>query len=150
MATTHTALHIHLVFSTKNRERWLHRKLEKRVWSYLAGIAVDHRMRPFEIGGVEDHIHALLGIPATMAASRAAQLLKGGSSYWIHEAFPDLAGFAWQNGYGAFSVSKSNLDEVAAYIRNQRGHHRTRMFKEEYIQLLERHGIEYDEADFLD
>lgn len=103
-------------------------------------------MKPIQIGGVDDHIHLLLGAPETMAPSKAAQLIKGGSSAWIHTEFPNLRNFAWQDGYGAFTVSKSGLSEVKNYILNQREHHQRRTFKEEFLALLKRHEIEYDES----
>ncbi|MBL8850174.1 MAG: transposase, partial [Planctomycetaceae bacterium] len=89
--------------------------------------------------------HVLIGAPPTMAPAKIAQLIKGGSSAWIHEEFPDLRGFAWQDGYGAFSVSKSAVPDVAAYIENQREHHQRRTFQDEFLELLKRHGVEYEE-----
>ncbi len=145
MANTYTSLHYHLVFSTKNRERWITADVEQRIWSYLGGIAVENKMRPVQIGGVEDHVHVLLGAPATLAPSKIAQLIKGGSSAWIHTTFPALREFAWQDGYGAFSVSKSSLPDVAAYIQGQREHHRTKGFQEEYLAFLHKHEIQFDE-----
>jgi putative transposase len=102
-------------------------------------------MTPLKNGGIEDHVHIVVGLPPTMAPSKAVQLLKGGSSLWIHETFPELAEFAWQDGYGAFTVSKSQLPDLITYVINQREHHRMRTFQEEYRALLEKHGIEYDE-----
>src|SRR5579859_5478868 len=131
MANTYTSLHYHIVFSTKNRERWIGPDIEERVWAYLGGILKENKMKPLQIGGIEDHVHLLLGAPATLAPSKIAQLIKGSSSAWIHDTFPAMKGFAWQDGYGAFSVSKSNVSEVAAYIHTQREHHRVRTFQEE-------------------
>ena len=145
MANTYTSLHYHVVFSTKNRHPWIHAELEKRIWEYLGGIARLNDMKAIQIGGVEDHVHVVIGAPPTIAVSKAVQLLKGGSSRWIHETFPALAGFEWQDGYGAFSVSKSQLPEVIEYVANQREHHRVRTFQEEYRAFLEKHGVEYDE-----
>ncbi len=145
MANTYTSLHYHVVFSTKNRERWITPEIEERVWAYLGGIAKEHKMKPLQIGGIEDHIHMLLGAPPTLAPSKIAQLIKGGSSGWIHETFPDMSRFAWQDGYGAFTVSKSNIPNVTTYIQNQREHHSRMTFQEEYLQLLHKHEIEYDE-----
>jgi hypothetical protein len=87
----------------------------------------------------------LLGAPAVLAPAKIAQLIKGGSSAWIQEELPQMNGFGWQDGYGAFTVSKSNLPSVIEYIQGQREHHRTKSFQEEYRALLERHGIEFDE-----
>ena len=145
MANTYTSLHYHIVFSTKNRERWITPDVEQRIWAYLGGIAKENRMKPLQIGGVEDHVHVLLGAPPTLAPSKIAQLIKGPSSGWIHDTFPAMKGFGWQDGYGAFTVSKSNVPEVAAYIQGQREHHRGKTFQEEYLALLRKHEIEYDE-----
>jgi REP element-mobilizing transposase RayT len=145
MANTYTALHYHFVFSTKCRERSIAQAIETRVWEYLGGILVRNKMKPLQIGGIEDHVHLLLGAPATLAPAKIAQLVKGGSSTWIHETFPELAGFAWQDGYGAFTVSKSALPDVKSYIADQRDHHRKQTYQQEYLALLQRHGIDYDE-----
>lgn len=145
MAHTYTSLHYHIVFSTKNRQPRIHADIEQRVWEYVGGIARQHNMKALRIGGVEDHLHVLVGAPPTIPVSKIAQVLKGGSSKWIHETFSALADFAWQEGYGAFSVSRSQLPEVERYIATQREHHRKQTFQEEFRALLERHGIEYDE-----
>jgi REP element-mobilizing transposase RayT len=145
MANTYTSLHYHIVFSTKNRERWIVPDIEERVWAYLGGILKENKMKPLQIGGIEDHVHVLLGAPATLAPSKIAQLIKGGSSAWIHNAFPKLKNFGWQDGYGAFTVSKSNIPDVTVYIQGQRKHHHLKTFEEEYVTLLKKHEIEYNE-----
>ena len=142
MANTYTSLHYHIVFSTKNREPLISQEIEGRIWSYVGGIARKHRMTALQVGGVEDHIHALVTAPATLAPMQMAQFLKGDSSKWIHGEFPRLAGFGWQDGYGAFTVSRSNVSSVMTYIQNQREHHRKRTFQEEYRGLFEKHGIQ--------
>jgi len=120
--------------------------IEQRIWAYLGGIAKDNKMQPIQIGGIEDHVHMLFGAPATLAPSKIAQVIKGGSSAWIHETFPAMRGFAWQDGYGAFTVSMSSVPDVAAYIRSQREHHRMKTFQEEYLALLQKHQIDYKEC----
>jgi putative transposase len=145
MANTYASLHYHIVFSTKNRVRWIRLEIEQRLWEYLGGIARKHRMSALQIGGIADHIHALVRAPASMPPSQIAQSLKGDSSKWVHDEFKDLRRFAWQDGYGAFTVSRSHLPEVVRYIQNQREHHRKKTFQEEYLDLLQRHGIQYDE-----
>ncbi|HEV8711210.1 MAG TPA: IS200/IS605 family transposase [Candidatus Binatia bacterium] len=145
MANTYTSLHYHITFSTKNRERWITPDIEQRIWTYLGGIARENGIVPLKIGGIEDQVHLVLGMPPTLALSKMVQLLKGGSSKWIHDTFPALRGCGWQDGYGAFTVSKSNLPEVLKYVENQRTHHHTRTFQEEFRALLDRHGIEYNE-----
>jgi REP element-mobilizing transposase RayT len=94
MANTYTSLHYHVIFSTKNREPWIPSEVEARVWSYLGGIARENNMQPVLIGGIENHVHLLLGIPPVLALSKAVQLIKGGSSRWMKETLPGLAGFA--------------------------------------------------------
>ncbi len=145
MANTFTSLHFHVVFSTKNREPWLHQEIEARVWSYMGGIARDNHMKPLMIGGVENHVHLLVGMPPSLAVSKAVQLIKGASSAWIRETMAGLRGFGWQDGYAAFTVSKSLIPEVEAYIRGQREHHRVKTFEEEYRAFLEKHEIPYEE-----
>jgi REP element-mobilizing transposase RayT len=145
MANTFTCLHYHVIFSTKNREPWISRDIEERLWRFLGGIARENGMKALQIGGMPDHVHLALALPPTQTVSKALQLLKGGSSKWIKDALPDLRGFAWQDGYAAFCVSKSNLPEVIAYIQNQREHHRTKSFHDEFLSFLKRHEIEFDE-----
>jgi putative transposase len=150
MPSSYSSLYLHLIFSTKNREHWLTCDIEERVWQYLGAIARERGMSPIQIGGVDDHVHALVGCPSTMSASRAAQLLKGASSRWIHSTFPDLAGFAWQDSYGAFSVSQSSLSTVADYIRGQRQHHQKQSFADELRSVLREHGIDANQGDLTE
>ncbi len=145
MANTYSALFYHLVFSTKNRTAFLHPEIETRVWAYLGGIAREQKMTAIQIGGVDDHIHALIMAPPTMAPFEIAKYIKRDSSKWIHETFADLQDFAWQDGYGAFTVSKSSVSAVASYIQNQRTHHQKQGFQDEYRECLNRHGVDYDE-----
>ena len=136
---------MHCVWATKERRQLITPELQQRLWPYLGGIARENGMKALEICGVADHVHILVSVPASMALSKAVQLIKGGSSHWIKESFPNLAGFAWQDGYGAFTVSESQLDTVRDYIRRQPEHHRTKAFAEEYKAFLEKHRIEFDE-----
>ena len=135
----------HCVFSTKDRRPLISPVLQERLWPFMGGIARQNGMTAMAIGGTEDHVHMLLSLPATMPVSKAMQLIKGGSSKWVHETFPDQRLFAWQEKYGAFSVSVSQLDTIVRYIKNQEEHHRKRSFKEEFLALLKKHGIKYDE-----
>ena len=135
----------HCVFSTKERLPLITAPLQERLWPFLGGIARQNKMCALEIGGVADHVHILLSLPATMPIAKAMQLIKGGSSKWIHENFPDQRLFAWQEKYGAFSVSVSQLDTIIAYIKNQPEHHRKMTFQEEFAALLKKHKMEYDE-----
>jgi REP element-mobilizing transposase RayT len=101
-------------------------------------------MKALAIGGTRDHIHALLSLPATMSFAKAVQLIKGGSSKWVHDTFAEHRKFAWQDGYGAFSVSPSRLARTIAYINNQKEHHRKKSFEEEFMELLDKHEIAYN------
>ncbi|MBI1919835.1 MAG: IS200/IS605 family transposase [Geobacter sp.] len=145
MANTYTSLHYHIVFSTKNREPWFTPENEQRVWEYLGGIARDREIKAVQIGGYNDHIHALVAIPPSLAVSKTVQLLKGASSRWIHQTFNDMAAFAWQDGYGAFTVGVSQILDTVRYIEGQREHHSIKTFQEEYVAFLRKHDVEFDE-----
>lgn len=109
---------MHCTFSTKDRYPAIDAALESRLWSYLGGIARENRMTALAIGGTADHVHALLSLPGMMSFAKAVQLIKGGSSKWIHDNFSNQKKFGWQEGYGAFSVSVSQLPKTLAYINN--------------------------------
>ncbi len=145
MANTYSSLYYHFVFSTKGRVGWLKPEIEQRVWEYIGGIARKNNLSALQVGGFDDHIHALVLASTALAPSKIAQLLKGDSSLWIHTEFPALRQFAWQDGYGVFTVSKSGVDGVIRYIQNQRAHHQQQDFQAEYREFLEKHGVEYDE-----
>lgn len=150
MADSYASLHYHVVFSTKNREPWIRLDIEQRVWSFVGGIADRNGMTPHKIGGLEDHLHVVVAIPPTLMVSRAVQLLKGGSSRWVRLTFPELEGFGWQDGYGAFTVSASRLRATIEYVERQRERHETWTFQEEYRTLLKRHGVPFNERYLLD
>jgi REP-associated tyrosine transposase len=137
---------VHCVWSTKNREPYLTPDLRERLWPYLGGIARQNQMKALAIGGASDHVHMLLSLPATLSVAKAMQLLKGNSSKWIREAFPKVHSFAWQEGYGAFSVGVSGVDRTVAYVRNQAEHHRTRSFRQEYAAMLKKHSFPFEES----
>jgi REP element-mobilizing transposase RayT len=145
MAHSYTNCLVHYVFSTKNRERLLSDEVRSRLWPYIGGIARQNGMNPLAVGGVEDHAHALVAVPAVLSIAKAIQLIKGGSSKWLHETFPSLRSFAWQEGYGAFTIGVSGVDDTVAYIKRQDEHHRNRTFDEEFVAFLRRHGIQYDD-----
>jgi putative transposase len=142
---SYVSSHFHCVFSTKERRPLITPEIRERLWPFLGGIARQNKMKAVEIGGVADHVHLLLSLPATIPISKAMQLIKGGSSKWVHETFPNQRLFAWQEEYGAFSVSVSQLDKTIAYIRGQPEHHRKLTFQEEFLMLLKKHRVEYDE-----
>jgi REP element-mobilizing transposase RayT len=142
---SYVSSYFHCIFSTKERRPFITPELRDRLWPFLGGIARQNKMKAVEISGVEDHIHLLLSLPSSMALAKAVQLIKGGSSKWIHETFPEHRLFAWQEEYGAFSVSVSRLDKTIAYIKGQETHHRKMTLQEEFLALLKKHRVEYDE-----
>jgi putative transposase len=144
MAHSYVNALFHCVFSTKERRKTITDELQDRLWPYMGGIARENKMRALAIGGVEDHVHLLLSIPSTLSIAQAMQLIKGGSSKWVHETFSEHKSFEWQEGYAALSIGVSQVPDTKQYIANQREHHRTKTFEEEFIAFLERHGIEYD------
>ena len=150
MANTYSQIYLHFVFSTKGRSETIPPEIEERVWSYIAGVAKHHGMTPVQIGGIETHVHALVGMPTTLSASQGAKTLKGDSSYGIRREFPGMSNFGWQDGYGVFSVSKSAIPSVINYIKNQPEHHSNQSFEEEYVALLKKHGVDYDERYLFD
>ena len=145
MANSYTSLHIHVVFSTKDRERILDQKIRSELWPYMGGIAKENRMIPIAVGGVEDHSHLLLCIPPALSVSRGVQIIKTGSSRWLHENFRIHRYFAWQVGYGAFTVSPGRVAHTIDYIQNQETHHQQTTFQEEYLKFLKESGVVFDE-----
>jgi len=135
---------VHYIFSTKERFPFIDRELESRLWPYLGGIARENGMKALAVGGTHDHVHALLSLPATLSMAKAIQLIKGGSSKWIHDQLPNYRKFAWQDGYGAFSVSASQMKSVIRYIDGQQEHHRKRTFEEELLEFFDTHEVQYD------
>ena len=129
---------VHLVFSTRERRKLIPKESQSRLWAYLAGICKKQRIFVHAIGGMEDHIHMLIEIPLTMAFSDAIKEIKTGSSQWMG------ARFAWQVGFGVFGVSESNVNTVIRYIRNQETHHRRMTYEQEFIALLQKHGVPHD------
>ncbi len=144
MGHSYCSAYYHCVFSTKERCRTITPELQERLWPYLGGIARKNNLAALAIGGIEDHVHMLLSLPTTLTISKAMQLVKGSSSKWVHDEFPEYHNFAWQEGYGAFSIGVSQIDTTKQYIANQIEHHRTKTFQEEFLAFLKKHEIEYD------
>ncbi len=135
---------MHCTFSTKERYPFINLELESRLWPYIGGIARENRMKALAVGGTVDHLHALLSLPGTMSFAKAVQLIKGGSSKWVHGTFSRYKKFEWQEGYGAFSVSPSQASRTIKYIQEQKEHHRKSTFEEEFRKLLDKNEVEYD------
>ena len=121
----------------------------EQLFPYLGGIARDRGFKLIKAGGVEDHIHLLVSLPSTLTIAQAIQYLKGGSSKWIHKKFPNLKDFSWQEGYGAFTIGISQLENTINYIERQVEHHKSKSFREELVEILTLHGIEFEEKYLL-
>jgi putative transposase len=145
MSHSHTNLLYHFVFSTKERRPFLHAEIRPRVFEYLGGAIRGEGGIALLVGGMPDHVHILCKLRQDKAVAEVMRDVKANSSGWIHRTFPELRDFAWQAGYGAFTVSQSQVERVRLYIANQEEHHRKYSFQEEFIRLLKAHGIEYDE-----
>jgi putative transposase len=148
MPSTYLSLHYHLVFSTKNRAPLIREQAVKRLHDYLGGTVEGLGGFPQGVGGVADHVHLLVGLKATHCLADFMRELKKASSVWMHTEGGE-PGFAWQEGYAAFTVSATARDAVKRYIANQPEHHRVLSFREELIEMLDKAGIEYDEK-YLD
>ena len=144
MPNTYSKLLYHLVFSTKGRANLISQQLQPRLFDYMGGIVRDERGTLLEIGGLSDHVHLLIRWRTDESLATLMRNLKSNSTRWVHETFPTMEGFAWQQGYAAFTVSASQADDVARYIRNQEEHHRGRSFEDELIRLLDAHGVDYE------
>lgn len=149
MGHSYSSNRIHVIFSTKERAKCLSAELQPKLWAYMAGIAQNQGFQTPIIGGVEDHVHLLLILPPSLPLAKAVQSVKGSSSKWINDNGDAKARFAWQEGYGAFSVSASQTEEVVRYIRNQQAHHAKKTFEDEFLSFLKRYGLTYDPAHVL-
>ena len=145
MPQSFASLHSHFIFSTKDRVPLIASGLAPRLYDYIGGIMRNEKGALLAAGGMADHVHLLVSLSRETSIAEMLRLIKAGSSAWVHETFAPLRQFAWQAGYGAFSVSHSNLDAVKDYIAQQAEHHRVRSFQEEFVEFLRRHDIPYDE-----
>jgi REP element-mobilizing transposase RayT len=136
---------LHIIFSTKNREPWLDSEVRPRMHAYLATICHDLGADFVRVCGVADHVHIVTTLPRTLSQAQLIEQIKKVSSKWIKALDTRYRGFFWQRGYGAFSVSPSQLDSVLEHVNQQREHHRTRTFQEEYRDFLRKHGVDFDE-----
>ena len=145
MPSSYTCLRYHLVWSTKHRQPLISEDIRDRLFQYIGGIIRDDGGKLLAAGGMPDHVHLLADIGKQQSVVDAVRDIKANSSGWIHKTFPQFQSFAWQTGYGAFTVSYSSVEAVKNYIANQAEHHRKRTFQEEFVEFLQRHGIEYDD-----
>jgi len=142
--STLTRLTYHIVFSTKYRKRHINDSFKDELYSYLGGIIRGEKGHLIEVGGIADHIHILAGFSPTTSVSYMLQHIKGNSSKWINEHKMTPTRFEWQSGYGAFTVSQSQVPSVRRYVQQQEEHHAKTTFEEEFIEMLKRHDIDYD------
>jgi REP element-mobilizing transposase RayT len=147
MPSAYTQNSYHAVFSTKHRAGFITPELESRLYPFIGGILRDLRCTLVAINGMPDHVHLLIRYRADLSHSEMLQQIKARSSKWVHEAFPRLVDFPWQEGYGGFTVSKSATPNVKAYIARQKEHHKRQDYQGEFLELLRRHGIEFDEVE---
>ena len=144
MANTYTQISIQAVFAVKGRQNIITKNWRDELHKYISGI-IKSEAKPLAVGGWKDHVHIFFGLPPVICISDFMQKVKANSSKWINEKRFVPGKFQWQSGYGAFSYSKSQRDAVINYIMNQEEHHRTKTFREEYIEMLQKFEIEYDE-----
>jgi putative transposase len=145
MSHTYSNLLTHVVFSTHERAPTIGDAIREDLYAYIGGIVRELRGKALAVGGTSDHVHMLLKLPCELAIAECLRIVKANSSLWLHEKWPERKSFAWQVGYGAFSVSESGYGRVREYIRGQEAHHRGMSFREEFILLLRKQGIDFEE-----
>jgi putative transposase len=145
MANTYTQMYIHIVFSVKNWQKLITNNFRDDLYKYIAGIIKNDGHKPLAINGIPDHIHIFLGLNPNISVSDSVRDIKSNSSKFINEKKLVKGRFEWQDGFGAFSSSHSQIDSVIKYIMNQETHHRKKTFKEEYLELLKKFNVEYDQ-----
>jgi putative transposase len=143
MSSTHLSLHFHLIFGTKGHEPLIAAEWRPRLHAYMGGILSSLDTVPEIVGGVENHVHILLGLRRVESLSEVMRRVKSSSSRWVHDEI-GMRRFAWQEGYGAFTVGAPQRESVRRYIAGQEDHHRKRTFKEEYLDFLQRSGVDFD------
>lgn len=150
MPSTHHGILIHIIFSTKNRAPLISDRWQDDLFAYMGATAREHNAIVLCSGGIEDHVHLLAKLHPSYALADTVQLIKANSSRWINQERKINSRFEWQRGYGAFSVSQSQAEKVKRYIQTQREHHGGQSFREEYLEILRRHAIEFDERFVFD
>ena len=145
MANTYTQIHIQFVFAVKYRNCLIHPSWKEELYMYITGITKENGHKLLAINGMSDHVHILIGLRPTQSISDLMQDIKGGSSKWINLKKFLKVKFEWQEGYGAFSYSKSQITNIIQYIKNQENHHKAKSFREEYLEILKEFEIDYNE-----
>jgi len=149
MANTYTQIHIHAIFAVQNRLSLIQKQWQDELYKYITGIITNNGHKLLQIGGMPDHVHVLFGMRPTQSLSDLMKKTKESSSLWINQNRLVLGKFSWQEGYGAFSYGKSQIDDVVKYIQRQEYHHKKRNFAEEYLELLKLFEVEFDERYIL-
>ena len=150
MAQSLANILIHIIFSTKKRQSMILPEIMPELYTYMTGIARVKKSEVHEIGGVEDHVHLLVSLPRTLPLSKLVEDVKKGSSKWIKTKGKPYTNFAWQNGYGAFSIGQSTYEDLRKYIQTQKDHHKNISFQDEYRAFLKKYRIVYDEKHVWD
>ena len=145
MANTYTKIYLHIVFSVRGRQNLIQKKWQDELHKYICGIVNGNEQKVYAIGGMPDHIHILVSVKPNIVISNLVRDVKASSSKWINEKGYVIGKFQWQEGFGAFSYAQSQLDTVISYINNQEKHHQKRTFREEYLELLQRFDVAYEE-----
>jgi putative transposase len=145
VAQTLVSIIVHVIFSTKNREALITPEIEPELFAYMGGILKNHESRLLDAGGTADHVHLLVSQSKNLSLSSLMKEVKKSSSSWVKTKGRGFRNFHWQDGYGAFSIGKSDVQDLKKYIANQRKHHRKLSFQEELIQFLDEYGIAYDQ-----
>lgn len=145
MSGKYVSVAVHFVWSTADRQPYIHHDWSQHLYSYIGGILRNNNATLLRAGGIADHIHLLVGLPSTTSLADMVNAMKSNSSRWVRQTIPNQEAFSWQKGYGAFSVSKSAEPSVSHYISHQEEHHQRFMFKDEFLQLLAKHHVPYNE-----
>lgn len=145
MANTYTQIYIQFVFAVKNRQSLIKKNFKDELYKYITGIVKNNQQKLIAINGIEDHIHIFIGLKPNINISDLIRDVKANSARFINEKKLAMGKFEWQDGFGAFSYSHSQIDDVVKYINNQDEHHKKKTFKEEYMELLQKFNVEYDE-----
>ena len=144
MAGKHLSLLVHFTWSTAGREPWISSDWREPLYAYIGGIMNNKKAKLLSAGGMYDHIHLYASLPSILSIADFVNAVKSNSSRWVHQTYRNARAFAWQEGYGAFSIGKSQVGVTVAYIRNQAEHHRHRSFQDEFLAFLMKHEIEFD------
>jgi REP element-mobilizing transposase RayT len=145
MSNTYTQVYVQFVFAVENRASLIQSNWEEELYKYISGIVTNKQHKMITINGMPDHIHLFIGLNPTKSMSETMQVVKGESSEWINKKGFVKGHFSWQSGYGAFSYSRSQVESVYQYIKKQKEHHKKSSFQSEYVELLRKFEIEYDE-----